>query len=173
MKIQPDSVIRLEPDEKLPGYSSLKPVPDKYFDELKALINKLNTQSGNIYLKLKQMYAFLERFNKEFVSTFTSCKKGCCSCCKIDVHLTVLEATYIAQAAKIIARDNQLTTGHNSKCPFLSEKGACSIYNYRPLLCRTYHVLTPPETVQYTKQSSFTVWGPKSKYGKPYLQNDN
>lgn len=145
MDIKPDSVIHLELGETLPGYTSLKPVPDKYFDELKALINKLNTQSGNIYLKLKQMYAFLERFNKEFVSTFTSCKKGCCSCCKIDVHLTVLEATYIAQATKIIARDNQLTTGHKSKCPFLSEKGACSIYNYRPILCRTYHVLTPPE----------------------------
>ncbi len=71
MDIKPNSVIHLEPGETLPGYSNLKPVPDKYFDELKALINKLNMQSGNIYVKLKQMYAFLNRFNKEFVSTFT------------------------------------------------------------------------------------------------------
>lgn len=44
MDIKPNSVIHLEPGETLPGYSNLKPVPDKYFDELKALINKLNTQ---------------------------------------------------------------------------------------------------------------------------------
>ncbi|MFU8243710.1 hypothetical protein [Escherichia coli] len=118
MDIKPNSVIHLEPGETLPGYTNLKPVPDKYFDELKALINKLNTQSGNIYLKLKQMYAFLDRFNKEFVSTFTSCQKGCSSCCKMDVHLTALEATHIAQASKLTARDNPLTTGHESKCPF-------------------------------------------------------
>lgn len=144
MDIKPNSVIHLEPGETLPGYTNLKPVPDKYLNELKALINKLNMQSGNVYLQLKQMYAFLNRFNKEFVSTFTSCQKGCSSCCKIDIHLTALEATYIAQATKITARDSQLTTGHKSKCPFLSEKGTCTIYNYRPLLCRTYHVLTPP-----------------------------
>ncbi|MEL8460172.1 YkgJ family cysteine cluster protein [Escherichia coli] len=162
MDIKPNSVIHLAPGETLPGYTNLKPVPDKYFDELKALINKLNTQSGNIYLKLKQMYAFLDRFNKEFVSTFTSCQKGCSSCCKMDVHLTALEATHIAQASKLTARDNPLTTGHESKCPFLSEKGTCSIYNYRPLLCRTYHVLTPPEmcndldaqVMQYGSQSA-------------------
>lgn len=108
------------------------------------------------------MYAFLDRFNKEFVSTFTSCQKGCSSCCKMDVHLTALEATHIAQASKLTARDNPLTTGHESKCPFLSEKGTCSIYNYRPLLCRTYHVLTPPEmcndldaqVMQYGSQSA-------------------
>ncbi len=47
MDIKPNLVIHLEPGETLPGYTNLKPVPDKYFDELKALINKLNTQSGN------------------------------------------------------------------------------------------------------------------------------
>ncbi len=73
MDIKPNSVIHLEPCETLPGYTNLKPVPDKYFDELKALINKLNTQSGNIYLKLKQMYAF-GSFNKEFVSVLPPVK---------------------------------------------------------------------------------------------------
>ncbi|HFE8748666.1 TPA: hypothetical protein ACGAQ2_004783 [Klebsiella pneumoniae] len=76
MDIKPNSVIHLEPGETLPGYTNLKPVPDKYFDELKALINKLNTQSGNIYLKLKQMYAFLDRFNKEFVARLPPVKRG-------------------------------------------------------------------------------------------------
>ncbi len=43
MDIKPNSVIH-GAGETLPGYTNLKPVPDKYFDELKALINKLNTQ---------------------------------------------------------------------------------------------------------------------------------
>ncbi len=44
MDIKPNSVIHLEPGDTLPGHTNLKPVPDKYLDELKALINKLNTQ---------------------------------------------------------------------------------------------------------------------------------
>lgn len=39
MDIKPNSVIHLEPGDTLPGHTNLKPVPDKYLDELKALIN--------------------------------------------------------------------------------------------------------------------------------------
>lgn len=144
MNIKPNSVIHLEPGESLSGYPDLKPVPDKYIADLKSLIDRLNTQPGTLLLKLKQMYAFLSRFNKEFVSTFTTCEKGCSACCRMDVQLTPFEAEYIALATTIPLRRSPLTTGHEAACPFLSEKGTCSIYNYRPLLCRTYHVLSDP-----------------------------
>ena len=145
MEIKPNSVIHLEPGESLPGYSNLKPVPDKYIDELKTLLDRMNRQPGTLLLKLKQLYAFLTRFNKDFVSTFTTCQKGCSACCKMDVQLTPFEAEYIALASSIPHRNSPLSKGHESSCPFLSEKGTCSIYNYRPLLCRTYHVLSEPE----------------------------
>lgn len=144
MDINPKSVIYLAPGETLPGHTKIRPVPDRYIKELQGLLDKLNVQHGTVFLKLKQLYAFLTRFNKEFISTFTSCNKGCSSCCKIDVQLTALEAEYISRSSTVPARDNPLTTGHETQCPFLSEKGTCTIYNYRPLLCRTYHVLSDP-----------------------------
>lgn len=164
MKNENGRIIHLAPGEVLPGYENLLPVPDKYIDELKSLIDKLNvsTQPNGLLLGLKQIYALINRFNKEFVSTFTSCKKGCDSCCKMDVQLTYFEAEYIALATGIPHRNSELTSGYESACPFLSEKGTCSIYNYRPLLCRTYHVLSDPElckdidsdVMQYGAQSS-------------------
>ncbi|MGN2498837.1 YkgJ family cysteine cluster protein [Serratia nevei] len=149
-----DKVIHLEPGETLPGYKHIKPVPEKYISQMKGLIDKLNHQNGSIYLQLKQIYAFLQHFNKDFVSGFTSCKKGCSHCCKIDIQLTPIEAQYIAFATKIPPAPQNATTGHNSPCPFLSEKEVCSIYNYRPLLCRTYHSLSEPELC---KDASSTV----------------
>ncbi len=53
MDIKPNSVIHRAKAKHYPWLYHLKPVPDKYFDELKALINKLNTQSGNIYPQVK------------------------------------------------------------------------------------------------------------------------
>ncbi|CAH0300412.1 hypothetical protein SRABI13_04367 [Erwinia aphidicola] len=162
MEIKPNSVIYLKPGETLPGHTNLRPVPDRYIDELQRLLDKLNRQPGTVFLKLKQLYAFLTRFNKEFVSTFTSCQKGCSSCCKMDVQLSAIEAEYISRASTIPANDKPLTTGHESPCPFLSEKGTCTIYNFRPLLCRTYHVLSDPalcaqpdmQVLQYGAQSA-------------------
>ncbi|WP_431357323.1 YkgJ family cysteine cluster protein, partial [Klebsiella pneumoniae] len=57
-------------------------------------------------------------------------------CCEVDVQLVVLQATHLAQVSKLSSMHVALTTGHESKCTFLYEKGTCSIYNYRPLLCR-------------------------------------
>ncbi|MDQ9126815.1 YkgJ family cysteine cluster protein [Serratia fonticola] len=162
MEIKPNSIIHLEPGEAMPGYGKLRPVPDKYINELKSLINKMNMQPGSVFLKLKQLYALLNRFNKNFVSDFTNCKKGCAHCCKMDVQLTPLEAEYIVHATKIPAINSPLSTGNTSMCPFLSEKEVCSIYNFRPLLCRTYHVLSDPylcedpdaQVMQYGAQSA-------------------
>lgn len=144
MDFKSNEVIHIEPGEMLPGYKNLRPVPERYIEELNDLLYRLNNQQGTLILKLKQLYALLNRFNNEFVSTFTTCKKGCSACCNIDVRLTTFEAEYIAAATSIPHATLPSSQGHESACPFLSGKGTCSIYNYRPLLCRTYHVLSDP-----------------------------
>ncbi|MBW3779595.1 YkgJ family cysteine cluster protein [Aeromonas veronii] len=144
MNFKANEVIHVEPGETLLGYKDIRPVPEKYIKELNDLFYRLDNQPGTLILKLKQLYALLNRFNNEFVSTFTACKKGCSACCKIDVRLTHFEAEYIAMATSIPHVTSTSSQGHKSACPFLSEKGTCSIYNYRPLFCRTYHVLSDP-----------------------------
>ncbi|WP_027358553.1 YkgJ family cysteine cluster protein [Desulforegula conservatrix] len=63
------------------------------------------------------------------------CKKGCSQCCKLDAVFPV-EAVSIA----LSVIDNKIgfnATRENEDCNFLKE-GICTIYNERPIICRTH-----------------------------------
>ncbi len=119
--------------------------PEHLLNGLEPLLNdKLNAQES-ILVRLVHAYDYIDRVNTEFVSQFATCKKGCAACCHIDVHLTRFEASFIEFCTGVPAHPYPpFTTGHRSPCPFLSEKKTCLIYDYRPLVCRSYHVLSEP-----------------------------
>lgn len=90
----------------------------------------------------------------------TPCKSGCSHCCKMAVTISSHEADLIAEHIGV-ERDHPpmaLDQGHevskfmNVPCVFL-KKGKCSIYEVRPLACRTHYNLSAfPEvcnTVDY------------------------
>ncbi|MDD2799820.1 MAG: YkgJ family cysteine cluster protein [Methylococcales bacterium] len=126
--------------------TDIQPVPIELFDELNHLINVQLNKPGTLIDHLKQTYDFLDKVNRTYVSTFTTCSKGCSHCCYMDVQLSAFEAEYICVATGIPHQPfNKLTTDHKTPCPFLSEQNACAIYEHRPLFCRTYHSLSAPE----------------------------
>ena len=126
--------------------SSRLPFPDEYLAEAARLVNVEFNRPGMLLEKLASAYAFIDKVNSEHISKFTSCNKGCSHCCRIDVQLTNFEAEYIAVMTGVPhVIDSELSKGHRgSPCPFLKNNGECSIYLYRPLFCRTYHVMTEP-----------------------------
>ena len=65
----------------------------------------------------------------------------------MNIHVTTFEAECIAltRDVPLDQRHGQITTGHKDPCPFLSTNGTCSIYQQRPLFCRTYHSLSDPK----------------------------
>lgn len=135
-----------------PGYPKaesapeLPPVPRALLDEVDNLINVRFNGPGTLIEHLRVAYSFLEKVSREHVSTFVTCKKGCSHCCRMDVQITTFEAEYIVMATGIPHIPNaKLTTGNKGACPFLSNAGECSIYAFRPLLCRTYHSLSDPK----------------------------
>ncbi len=83
------------------------------------------------------------------------CKKKCSHCCSIEVSITDEEADLLLKVAKdknikINTKRLKRQASHFSenwhklgpkdmKCVFLKEK-ECSIYDYRPSVCRTYFV---------------------------------
>lgn len=83
------------------------------------------------------------------------CKKGCSHCCNMAVSLSSIEAEQIGRAigkppAKIENRNGEMDEDFqkalvskymNVPCPFLKE-GACSIYEHRPVSCRTFFNLS-------------------------------
>lgn len=75
-----------------------------------------------------------------------ACCEGCSTCCHNRIEVNPLWAfVTLAAAKKILPADKQHTVKerlHNDVafCPFLFD-GACSIYAYRPPVCRGYYSL--------------------------------
>lgn len=84
-----------------------------------------------------------KRFSKEI-----TCHLGCTSCCYQQLNLFQIEADFIAKAVKELAPETQkklflaaqaikTQTNTSEACPMLDGL-ACSIYEFRPIICRTH-----------------------------------
>jgi len=89
------------------------------------------------------------------VGPSTPCKKGCAACCRIALPITVSEARILSRASGkrmrwwvrlLSPREAQAKMVENTAkykgvaCPFLVNE-ECSVYEARPIQCRTHHVL--------------------------------
>lgn len=89
------------------------------------------------------------------------CKKGCSACCSYDVLITSFEAEYIMlKTSRPINRNNNYSQNNNTTCPFLKDN-LCSIYNYRPMICRMYHTLDSPEKCDKQHRGLINMYGVK------------
>ena len=102
----------------------------------------LQDRNIDVYKKLEAVYN--ESDKVAFLSPYFSCHAGCSFCCKYDVLITAFEANYIAKKNHYPIKNEKLSIKNNSFCPFLKDN-ICSIYKYRPLICRTYHVRGNPK----------------------------
>lgn len=81
------------------------------------------------------------------------CKRGCNSCCHIAVGVLEPEARAIGERigvkpADVLGRDDfkGFDWGAHNPCTFLKD-GECSIYEHRPLACRTHFTLDDDATL--------------------------
>jgi Fe-S-cluster containining protein len=63
-----------------------------------------------------------------------SCSKGCSSCCINDLTVCSIEAHYMKTA--ITNKNFNMPNTDETNCIFLIDN-ECSIYNHRPVVCRT------------------------------------
>ncbi|WP_368073434.1 YkgJ family cysteine cluster protein [Ralstonia sp. NFACC01] len=154
---------------KSPADVKLPPIPESLVHNANALYASLNQPGRSLGEQLKQVYTYLDEF-RPYVNSFVSCSKGCSHCCSIDVQLTTLEAEYIQVYAGVPldAREG-LTTGHRTPCPFLTDAGACGIYEHRPVVCRIYHALGDPKNCLPGR--SQIQYGAPPKYGNDIFAN--
>lgn len=140
-------------------------IPNKLVQEIQLYLNEINMQK-NIFDALKITYNSIEKVN-EFLKPYFPCKKGCSDCCRYDVLITTFEAEYIMiNTGKQINRSENYTRNNTSTCPFLDNNNACSIYNYRPMICRMYHSLETPEKCKKENGGFIKMYGVKeSGYG--------
>jgi Fe-S-cluster containining protein len=96
--------------------------------------------------KIRSLYIFADRINSA-VTPFSACNTDRCShCCHQAVALTAGEAARIGEALGVApmrpaaSYDRSASTRAYSgvRCTFLDEQSRCSIYEHRPIACRTY-----------------------------------
>lgn len=102
-----------------------------------------------------------ELFVDPVVKENVSCGKSCTACCHTQVSVTGDEANLLANeiltgAEVDLDRLQNLATAENDAhsfylkdydqraCPFLKDDGLCSVYESRPTVCRTNHVVSDP-----------------------------
>ena len=97
-------------------------------------------------------------FSHPLVQQYSPCKIGCSSCCHTQVSVTDDEAILLVEkinngfsidverlkkqmAAKDSDSEFYKLSFEERQCVFLSDKGACGIYEDRPSVCRTNAVI--------------------------------
>lgn len=120
-------------------------IPEYLDREYRAIFDRLNSESLSILKILSIIYQYIDKFNREFTSTFSVCSAGCSYCCNIKVDMTYIEACYIEEKTGIEVNDKGKRTMVEKRCAFLSNSGTCSIYEYRPYKCRTFHTIDHPK----------------------------
>jgi Fe-S-cluster containining protein len=93
---------------------------------------------------LLMLYRVADAFGRA-VESYAACKAGCSHCCHIPVAMSRVEARLIgskigrgaANPPLSLKADEGIAVAYGNPCPFL-KKGACSIYEHRPLMCRVH-----------------------------------
>lgn len=116
-------------------------------------LNQISHQAHVVRLKPSDTKTKLVRLRflssqwSELATKHSACRKGCSHCCHVMVSLSRSEAQLIASkigatiradagAPLAFTSEEELETITGTPCPFLKD-GSCSIYEHRPLACRT------------------------------------
>jgi Fe-S-cluster containining protein len=82
--------------------------------------------------EIDQKAAKLEKVHGEYMQ----CAKGCCGCC-MNLSVWPVEFYSILEEMKAAAWPKPVLN-EDKECAFLNEQGACRIYPFRPIICRTH-----------------------------------
>jgi len=85
---------------------------------------------------LHKISEFSKRVSSEYAHEL-NCEKGCAQCCVSGLQVLPVEAAYVQEGLKSQSAISA-SPSQKSFCEFLDTSGACQIYSFRPLVCRTH-----------------------------------
>jgi Fe-S-cluster containining protein len=118
-------------------------------DAVECEIGIIANENASIRSKRRKVIAIANRMT-EALELHVACKPGCSSCCHMNTIIYEHEAIRLAEVsgkkmARLPLRPGNVVFAEGLKfngrpCPFLVEN-RCSVYEDRPLVCRTHHSL--------------------------------
>jgi uncharacterized protein len=151
----------LEMLDQLPASVNREAAIEKIKGVIKFYQDQINKSNGTPQQIATNLYDLMDGLTKDESSGAnpTSCKKGCSFCCNyytacsdrealliIDYckeYNIAIDINYLREQAKLGWKE--FTSQEHTACVFLSNQGTCNIYEVRPLSCRKYYVISPPE----------------------------
>lgn len=101
---------------------------------------------AELFKNYRQLVDRIDALCTEIHRTYSdsiTCRKGCDSCCRL-FSVSWVEAVFLAVSARALSdewlnflRNRALTSDGQDTCPLLVD-GACILYPYRPIICRTH-----------------------------------
>lgn len=134
--------------------SRIKKHGEKLMPLLEDEPGKIANSSASPVEKNQRLFWLVQEISN-YVAPLTPCSKGCSHCCKMAVGITDYEADLIGKHIGVKPREvrihpaklKSMVQDYNGvSCPFL-KKGVCSIYEVRPLACRTHYNLSAYATI--------------------------
>lgn len=121
------SLASFNSDTRIPLYYSQLVMDKAYFSDYTRLLAKVDTFCA----RLKMVHA-----------PQLLCRRGCCDCCKQDLHLLPLEFHFIGQGltdrfGKAFNHQRRRPDIHQNSCLLLGN-GDCQLYEHRPIICRSH-----------------------------------
>lgn len=121
----------------------LAAIPAEIFRREEKLPGDLRLMNAKPMVKLARIRKSVETLFA-YADGHVVCKAGCAYCCHLKIEVSRLEAEYIGEKTgvvpavlgEVVPRDPHAFS-EQTPCPFL-KKGVCSIYEYRPLICRIH-----------------------------------
>jgi Fe-S-cluster containining protein len=117
--------------------------PEELISEACELPRKVASMNAKLMLRIIPILDVAGKFS-DAASPYIACKRGCNHCCHIQVAITGLEAQLLGHKIGVKPANlqpprlrPQESFDYRTPCTFL-ENGECSIYDNRPLVCRTH-----------------------------------
>jgi Fe-S-cluster containining protein len=151
----------------------------KEFRNIHKMITKKLSRLSSPIERAKFAHKKVEQYNEEvfsdpIVKENISCKKGCSACCHTQVSATQDEAILLADLIKKghkidwtrFHKQKQVGNSHadwyklshaDRGCIFLDSEKGCSIYEHRPLVCRTNNVISSTKNCDTTLINTPTI----------------
>lgn len=142
---------------------------EKIWGQMQKQMNRGQSVNGI----MRSAYRFIDEMTQS-MADYSVCAKGCSHCCKLDVHISSLEAEYIEKNTEYSISfgnaDREKYT-NDVYCPFHDpETAQCQIYDFRPMACRWFFAYDDPQLCEDPLQMH-AISTDKGSPSIPHLKN--